>query len=134
VRVPFSAPVSLVWTSLRSPRVAPPGRALLVARAVLPIELATDAYEVARVVSSIRTAVRDLYPASSDLIEWEHHWISPQPAIDPLAAPVLPQIMPGCEGLFLAGAEIAVPGSAASSVAAATLSGRAVAERILARS
>lgn len=128
----FSAPVTLFWPSAYAPRVAPPGHALLVAGLPLPEGATTDAREVDRALVLLRTFVREVYPELPGLLDWEHRWVHAAGPPDPFVAPVLPGVVPGCRGLALAGAEVATPGTIASGVAAAALSGKAAAERILA--
>jgi phytoene dehydrogenase-like protein len=127
----FAAPVTLFWPSVHAPRVAPPGHALLVAQLPLPEGTTTDASEVGRALVLLRTFVREVYPALSELLEWERHWVHDAGPPDPFVAPSLPAVVPGCRGLALAGAEVAIPGTIASGVAAAAASGRAAAEKIL---
>jgi len=127
------SPATLFWPSVHAPRVAPPGGALLIAQAVLPEGATTDAGEVARLLVLLRTFVREIYPALPELLVWERHWVAPLGPPDPLLAPLLPQIVPGCTRLVLAGADVAQPGVLASGVAAAASSGKSAADRILGR-
>lgn len=129
----FATPVTLFWPSVTAPRVVPPGRALLIAQVPLPEGATTDAREVGRVLALLRAAVREIYPSLPDALEWERHWVQAAGPPDPLVSPVLPGTAPGCAGVHLAGAEVACPGAIGSGVAAAVASGRAAAERILAR-
>jgi len=130
----LAAPATLFWPSVHAPRVAPPGGALLIAQAALPAGATTDASEVARLLVLLRTFVRELYPALPELLAWERHWVAPLGPPDPLVAPVLPQAAPGCTRLSFAGADVVTPGVLASGVAAAALSGKAAADKILGRS
>jgi len=129
----FATPVTLFWPSLHAPRVTPPGCALLIAQAALPDGATTDAREVGRLLMLLRTFVREIYPRLPELLDWERHWVQVLGPPDPFVAPLLPNSVPGCRGLGLAGADVAGTGSFASGVAAAALSGKALAERILGR-
>lgn len=129
----FTAPVDLFWPSLHAPRVTPPGGALLIAQAALPPGATTDTGEVDRVLVLLRTFVRTIYPALIEELAWERHWLAPLGPPDPFVAPLLPGVLPGCTRIALAGADVAVPGTLASGVAAAVASGKAAAERILGR-
>jgi phytoene dehydrogenase-like protein len=128
----LATPVTLFWPSVAAPRVAPPGGALLIAQVALPDGTTTDALEVARQLLLVRTCVREVYPALTGMLEWERHWVTTSGPPDPFVAPVLPSAVPGCRGLTLAGADVA-GATLASGVAAAALSGKAAAERILGR-
>ena len=130
----LASPATLFWPSVHAPRVTPPGGALLIAQTALPAGATTDASEVARVLVLLRTFVRELYPALPDLLAWERHWVAPLGPPDPFVVPLLPQNAPGCARLSFAGADTAQPGVLASGVAAAALSGKAAADRILGRS
>lgn len=127
----FGVPATLYWPSVRSPRITPPGHALLIAQAALADGSIADALEVARVLALLRTYVREVFPALPELLEWERHWVHALGAPDPFVAPVLPSAAPGVKGLWLAGADVATPGAATTGVAAAVLSGKAAADRIL---
>jgi len=129
----FATPVTLFWSSLRAPRVTPPGHALLIAQAALPEGATSDAREVGRVLALLRTYVREVFPALPELLDWERHWVHVAGPPDPFVAPVLPSAGPGVKGLWLAGADVAAPGAMATGVAAAALSGKAAADRILGR-
>ncbi|MEW6271705.1 MAG: FAD-dependent oxidoreductase [Thermodesulfobacteriota bacterium] len=129
----FTAPVTLYWPSLRAPRVTPPGHALLIAQAALPDGATSDAFEVGRVLALLRTYVREVFPALPELLDWERHWIHPLGPPDPFVAPALPSAAPGVKGLWLAGAEVATTGALTTGVAAAALSGKEAADRILGR-
>ena len=129
----FATPVTLFWPSLHAPRVTPPGCALLIAQAPLPAGATTDSGEVGRLLTLLRTFVREVYPALPELLEWERHWLQVLGPPDPFVAPLLPNAVPGCSRLALAGADVAVSGTLASGVAAAATSGKAAADRILGR-
>jgi phytoene dehydrogenase-like protein len=130
----LASPATLFWPSVHAPRVTPPDGALLIAQVALPAGATTDAREVGRVLVLLRTFVREIYPALPELLVWERHWVAPLGPPDPFVAPLLPQAAPGCARLAFAGADTALPGVLASGVAAAALSGKAAAERILGRS
>ncbi|HEY8515038.1 MAG TPA: FAD-dependent oxidoreductase [Candidatus Binatia bacterium] len=127
----FDAPVMLYWPSLRAPRVTPPGHALLIAQTALPEGATSDAFEVGRVVTLLRTYVREIFPALPELLDWERHWVHAYGAPDPFVLPTLPSAAPGVKNLWFAGAEVATPGVLTTGIAAAALSGKAAAERLL---
>jgi phytoene dehydrogenase-like protein len=126
-------PASLVWASAHGPRVAPPDRALLLAQMTLPAETAADAYQIGMQVALLRGVVGTLYRGAEELIEWEHHWLLGSAPPDPFLLPRTPMLLPGFDGLFQVGDEVAVEDEFASGVAAAALSAVHVAQRILAR-
>jgi phytoene dehydrogenase-like protein len=128
----LATPATLFWPSALAPRVAPPGGALMIAQMALPEGTTTDALEVARQLALLRTLVREIYPALRDALAWERHWLTVAGPPDPFAAPSLPEVVPGCRGLLLAGADVA-GSTLASGVAAAALSGKAAAERVRAQ-
>jgi monoamine oxidase len=124
-------PATLVWTSAHSARVAPPEHGLLLAQVSLSAVQGADVYQIALTTAHLRAVVAELYRGVDDLVEWERHWVLGEPWPDPFAAPRLPAVLPGCDGLFAAGAAAKITGELAVGVGAAALSGLRTAERIL---
>lgn len=124
--------LSLFRASALAPRVAPPGRALVLGRAPLPETGVRDAAAIEGTGERLRAALELMLPGAGSLIEWEHHWLADEDGADPLLAGTLPETVPGIAGVRLANAEVRLPGMPSTGSGAAARAGRLAAERILA--
>jgi phytoene dehydrogenase-like protein len=125
--------LSLFRASALAPRVAPPGRALVLGRAALPTAGVRDAAAIEATGERLRGALELMLPGAGSLIEWEHHWVVAEDGADPLLAGTLPETVPGLAGVRLANAEVRLPGMPSTGSGAAARAGRLAAERILAQ-
>ena len=104
--------LSLFRASALAPRVAPPGRALVLGRAALPAAGVRDATAIEATGERLRSALELMVPGAGAKIEWEHHWLV---------------------AVRLANAEVRLPGLPSTGPGAAARAGRLAAERILAQ-
>ena len=123
--------LSLFRASALAPRVAPPGRALVLGRAALPAAGVRDATAIEATGERLRSALELMVPGAGAKIEWEHHWLVAEDGADPLLAGTLPETVPGLGGVRLANAEVRLPGLPSTGPGAAARAGRLAAERIL---
>ena len=124
--------LSLFRASALAPRVAPPGRTLVLGRAALPAAGIRDATAIEATGERLRAALELMLPGAGASLEWEHHWLAEEDGADPLLAGTLPETVPGLAGVRLANAEVRLPGMPSTGPAAAARAGRLAAERILA--
>lgn len=117
--------------SAAAPRLAPPGRALVLAWTHLESHVARDARLVLARAGHLRTALEQLLGPAAPAIEWQRHWLGPEPGREALLPGIVPWVVPGFEGIYLVNPDLDLPGRVAGGLVAAAAAGRQVAERIL---
>lgn len=128
----LARPAVLFRSSAASPRVAPPGRSLLLGRVRLAAEEARDARLVDAMVGRLHLAVSDLLGDSASRIEWRRHWLQASGAPDPLAPADAPLAVPGADGLLLASPAGAAGQEGLGAAGRALAAARRAVDRILA--
>lgn len=126
------ARLSIFRASAVAPRVAPPGRTLVLGRATIPAGSAADAATIDAASDQLRAALEVMLPGAGKALEWEQNWLLEEDGADPLVPGTLAATLPGLAGVRLANAEVRLPGVPPTGPAAAARAGLVAAERILA--
>jgi hypothetical protein len=128
--LPLPRAVDFVRASAPAPRLAPPGRAIVLAWTGLDAGAPRDARIVASRVGHLRASLQGLL-GGGEAVEWQRHWTLPWSRGDAFAPAAIPCVVPGFTGLFVANEAVEVPGRAGGGLVAAAASARHVADRIL---
>ncbi|MEO2169595.1 MAG: hypothetical protein ABGY42_16050, partial [bacterium] len=124
--------LSIFRASAVAPRVAPPGRTLVLGRATIPSGSAADAATIDAASDQLRSALEAMLPGAGKALEWEQNWLLEEDGADPLVPGALAETLPGLVGVRLANAEVRLSGVPPTGPAAAARAGLVAAERILA--
>jgi phytoene dehydrogenase-like protein len=118
----------LLWSSLHSPRNAPPGRHVLQAMRLSPQADLADAGRVERILGDFRAMLDEIYLDAEDRLLWTRTWTTSDGSEYMVSATPRPPVRaPGVGGLYLVGETTDVP---AVQMDAAALSALRAAEMI----
>jgi phytoene dehydrogenase-like protein len=133
--LPLPSPVTFVRASAAAPRLAPPGKGLVLAWTAVPSWVARDARLISSRLGHLRSALEGLLGATDGgAIEWHRYWTLPWSRRDGFAPVSGTGGVPGFEQIYVANEEVDLPGRNAGGVVAAAMAARWIAERLLAGS
>jgi phytoene dehydrogenase-like protein len=130
--LPLPSPVTFVRASAAAPRLAPPGKGLVLAWTAVPSRVVRDARLVSSRLGHLRAALEGLLGGTdASAIEWHRSWTVPWSRRDGFAPTSGTGWVPGFEQIYVVNEEVDVPGRGSGGVVAAASAARWIAERIL---